>query len=62
MKVKGRLCSRECGLIAEKAGVKKLILSHIYPTDSPDINRVTESGKTFDGEIILAEDLMELEI
>ncbi len=62
MKVKGHLCSKECGLIAEKAGAKKLILSHIYPADSPDINRVTESGKTFGGEIILAEDLMELEI
>jgi len=62
MKTKGHLCSRECGLIAEKAGVKKLVLSHIYPDDSPDIERVTESGKTFGGEIILAEDLMELEI
>lgn len=62
MKVKGHLCSMECGLIAEKAGVRKLILSHIYPADSPDIERVTESGKAFAGEIVLAEDLMELKI
>jgi len=62
MKTKGHLCSRECGLIAEKAGVKKLILSHIYPADTPDIERVSESGKAFGGEIILAEDLMELEV
>ena len=62
MKVKGHLCSRECGLIAEKAGAKKLVLSHIYPADSPDIKRITESGKAFGGEIILAEDLMKLEI
>lgn len=62
LKVKGHLCSRECGLIAEKAGVKKLLLSHIYPADSPDPERITESAKTFGGEIILAEDLMKLDI
>jgi ribonuclease BN (tRNA processing enzyme) len=62
MKVKGHLCARECGLIAEKAGAKKLLLSHIYPADSPDIERVIESGNAFGGEIILAEDLMELEV
>jgi ribonuclease BN (tRNA processing enzyme) len=62
MKVSGHLCSKECGMIAEAAGVKKLVLSHIYPADSPDIERVAESSAAYGGEIILAEDLMELEI
>lgn len=62
MKVKGHLCSGECGLVAEKAGAKKLVLSHIYPADIPDRDRITESRAAFGGEIILAEDLMVLEI
>ncbi len=62
MKSKGHLCSKECGLIAEKADVRKLMLSHLYPVGTPDIERVQESGAVFGGEIILAEDLMEMEI
>ncbi|KPK01110.1 MAG: hypothetical protein AMK71_06790 [Nitrospira bacterium SG8_35_4] len=62
LKVKGHLSSRECGLVAQKAGVKKLVLSHLYPADSPDIDRVYETRKVFGGEIVLAEDLMEIQI
>jgi ribonuclease BN (tRNA processing enzyme) len=62
LKVKGHLSSKECGLVAQKAGVKKLVLSHLYPADSPDIDRVYETRKVFGGEIVLAEDLMEIEI
>jgi ribonuclease BN (tRNA processing enzyme) len=59
-KVKGHLSAKECGIVAKKAGVKKLLLSHLYPSDSPDIERINESRKAFDGEILLAEDLMEI--
>jgi ribonuclease BN (tRNA processing enzyme) len=62
VKAKGHLSAKECGLVAQKAGVKKLLLSHLYPADSPDIDRVYESRNVFDGEIVLAEDLMEFEI
>jgi ribonuclease BN (tRNA processing enzyme) len=62
LKAKGHLSSRECGLVAQKAGVKKLVLSHLYPAGSPDIDRVYETRKVFDGEIVLAEDLMEIQI
>jgi len=62
LKVRGHLCSRECGLIAQKAGVRKLILSHLYPSESPDAERVEEAGRAFSGNILLAEDLMEIEI
>jgi ribonuclease BN (tRNA processing enzyme) len=62
LKAKGHLSAKECGLVAQKAGVKKLVLSHLYPADSPDIDRVYESRKVFNGEIVLSEDLMEFEI
>lgn len=62
MKVKGHLSARECGLVAEKAGVRKLVLSHIYPSDSPENCRVSESREEFRGDIVLAEDLMEINL
>ncbi|MEN8263166.1 MAG: MBL fold metallo-hydrolase [Nitrospirota bacterium] len=61
-KVKGHLSAKECGIVAKKAGVKKMLLSHLYPADTPDTERVNESREAFDGEVILAEDLMEIDI
>lgn len=61
-KATGHLSAKECGLVAEKAGVKKLILSHIYPVDSPDSDRLEECREVFSGDVELAEDLMEIEI
>lgn len=61
-KARGHLTSKECGLIAKKAGVKKLLLSHIYPSDIPDDKRVSEAQEVYKGEVLLAEDLMEVEI
>jgi ribonuclease BN (tRNA processing enzyme) len=62
MKSRGHLSSKECGLVAKKAGVKKLLLSHLYPADTPDSDRVRESEEVFDGKVELAEDLMEINI
>jgi ribonuclease BN (tRNA processing enzyme) len=62
MKTQGHLSAGECGLVAERAGVKKILLSHIYPSDSPDGERIKECRKHFDGEVLLAEDFMELEL
>ena len=62
VKAKGHLSAKECGIVAKKAGVKKLLLSLIYPADTPDAERISESGKEFDGEVLLAEDLMEIDI
>lgn len=61
-KAKGHLTSRECGLVAQKAGVRKLLLSHIYPSDIPDAGRVSEAQGVYTGEVLLADDLMEIEI
>ncbi len=61
-KVAGHLSAGECGLIAKKAEVKKLLLSHLYPSGTPETDRIDESREVFDGEVILAEDLMEIDL
>ena len=60
MKVNGHLTPKECGFIAKRAGVEKLILTHLYPA-SPEIIRLNEAKEIFVN-TILAEDLMEIEI
>lgn len=61
MKVKGHLTPTEAGKIAERAGVDRLILTHLYPPcDEVDILEVCRGQ--FNGEIKLAEDLMRVEI
>lgn len=60
MKNKGHLISKECGLIAQKAKAKKLILTHLYPT-SPERIKLNQAKKIFKN-TILAEDFMEIEI
>ncbi|MEE9523254.1 MAG: MBL fold metallo-hydrolase, partial [Thermodesulfovibrionales bacterium] len=49
MKVSGHMIPKECGLLAKNAGVKKLVLSHIYSALSPDEERIAESRAVFDG-------------
>jgi len=61
MKARGHLTAKECGLIAKKAEVKKLLLSHIYPVNESDQDLIRESKEAFDGEVVLAEDLMEFD-
>lgn len=60
MKSEGHLISRECGLIAQQAKAKKLILTHLYPT-SPERIRLNQTRKIFQN-TILAEDFMKIEI
>lgn len=62
MKTVGHLTPKECGLIAREANVKKVLLTHIYPSDEPDTLRVDACRAMFGGEVILARDLMELDI
>jgi ribonuclease BN (tRNA processing enzyme) len=61
-KVRGHLSAKECGLVARKAGVKKLLLSHLYAVGLAEEDRITESREEFDGQVVLAEDLMEFDI
>jgi len=59
-KVAGHLVSKECGEIAKRANVKKLVLNHLYPIYSEE-TRLNET-KEFFSNTILAEDLMNLDI
>lgn len=62
MKVPGHMTPKECARVAKEAGVKRLLLSHIYPAPYPDIDRAKSCRGIFDGEVLLAEDLLEIEI
>jgi ribonuclease BN (tRNA processing enzyme) len=60
-KVKGHLTPSLAGDLATKAGVRKLVLTHFYPEcDKEDI--AAECRQTYTGPLVLAEDLMQLEI
>lgn len=61
-KVSGHLCPRECGAIAGEARVKCLVLSHIYPPEGLDSDRVAQCRAVFSGRTILAEDFMHIDL
>ncbi len=59
MKVPGHLTPSLAGEIASRAGVKKLVLTHFYPEcDAVDLS--AQCRKTYKGDLVLAEDLMEI--
>jgi ribonuclease BN (tRNA processing enzyme) len=60
-KLEGHLTPREAGRIAKEAGVKRLILSHIYPIcERFDI--LSECAKEFKGKTHLAQDLLKIRV
>ncbi|MGD9022792.1 MAG: ribonuclease Z [Deltaproteobacteria bacterium] len=61
MKVPGHLTPSLAGRIAAQADVKKLVLTHFYP-ECDEVDVAKECRKTYQGPLVLAEDLMELEI
>ena len=57
--------TEDVGRIAEAAGVKKLVLSHLVPGDDPSISdEMWSQGvrKHYGGTVVVARDLMELEL
>ena len=61
LRVDGHLTPSLAGELAAKAGVGKLVLTHFYPEcEKEDI--AAECRKTYDGPLVLAEDLMEIEV
>ena len=61
MKKEGHLTPSLAGRIANRSDVKKLVLTHFYPEcESVDIKK--QCSKIFKGEIVLAEDLMVMDI
>ena len=61
LKVKGHLTPSLAGEIAAKANVRQLVLTHFYP-ECENVNIEKECRKTYDGPLLLAEDLMNIEI
>ena len=60
-KVEGHLTPSLAGDLAAKAGVRKLVLTHFYPEcDQEDI--AAECRQTYSGPLVLAEDLMQIEV
>jgi ribonuclease BN (tRNA processing enzyme) len=60
-KVAGHLTPSLAGDIASRAGVGQLVLTHFYPEcDQVDMRK--ECRKTFSGSLLLAHDLMKLEL
>lgn len=61
LKVQGHLTPSLAGEIAARANVRKLVLTHFYPQcDLVDIEQ--ECRKTYSGPLVLAEDLMKIEL
>lgn len=60
-KVPGHLTPCLAGEMAARAGVKKLVLTHFYPEcDAVDI--AAECRKTYQGPLVVAEDLLEFHV
>ena len=60
-RVKGHLTPSMAGEMATRAGVKKLVLTHFYP-DCESVDIKQECRKTYEGPLLLAEDLMEITV
>ena len=55
------LTARECGRYASSAGVALLILTHLEPGHDPSVS-VAQASEEFDGQIVLAEQGMRMEV
>jgi len=61
LKVKGHLTPSLAGEIATRANVRKLVLTHFYPEcDKVDIEK--QCRNTYSGPLLLAEDLMKIDL
>jgi ribonuclease BN (tRNA processing enzyme) len=61
MKAEGHLTPSLAGKIATEAKVKSLVLTHFYP-ECGGVDIEAQCRKTYRGDLILAEDLMQIEI
>jgi ribonuclease BN (tRNA processing enzyme) len=61
--IAGQTSVEDAGRVAQAAGVKTLVLSHLIPADDPDVTDAmwTEAARTtFRGAIVVGKDLMEI--
>jgi ribonuclease BN (tRNA processing enzyme) len=61
LQVKGHLTPSLAGETATRAGVRKLVLTHFYP-DCEGVDLAQECRRTYNGPLILAEDLMQIKV
>jgi ribonuclease BN (tRNA processing enzyme) len=55
--------AEDAGRVAQEAGVKMLVLSHLIPADDPEVTArmwVDAARRNFEGEIVVGTDLMEI--
>lgn len=60
-KVDGHLTPGEAGLMASRAAVRRLVLTHFYP-ECEGADLLGACRRTYSGEILLAEDLMRVSV
>ncbi len=60
-KVPGHLTPPEAGLIAARAGVKSLVLTHLYP-ECDQADMLGQCRQNWPGPLALAEDLMKIDV
>lgn len=61
LQVEGHLTPSMAGEIATRAGVRKLVLTHFYPS-CEKVDVAQQCRKTYSGPLLLAEDLMRIEV
>jgi ribonuclease BN (tRNA processing enzyme) len=59
--VPGHLTPSDVARIASEAGVRRVVLTHIYPA-ADELDLVTEVGRDYAGEVVVAEDGLELKV
>ena len=61
--IAGQTSAQDAGRVAQAAGVKTLVLSHLVPADDPDVTDqmwVDAARENFGGKIVVGKDLMEI--
>ena len=61
MLFRSHMSGREAGLVARRAGVGRLVLTHIPPWTDPEAVRA-EAASEFSGEILIAEPDLSLQV
>jgi len=61
IEIAGHLIPRKAADMARRTGCKKLVLTHIYPVCA-DYDLIAECKETYNGDVVLAEDGMEIEL
>jgi ribonuclease BN (tRNA processing enzyme) len=59
--VEGHMSPGLCGRVAREAGARRLLLTHLYP-ECEAIDAAAAAAREFAGEVLVAQDLMRLEL